>query len=981
MKRPRTVILLTLLCMLHPAARSAFAQCPAALTLQGAGADEYGRAVAGVGDIDGDGQSDVLVGAWRADGNRGRAYLYSGATGDIIGPPSFYSGAPGTTERFGFTVAGVGDITRDQVPDFAIGAPVGNRVVVYSGATRQKRWEFKPDRSGSFGTSVAGAGDVDGDGVPDVVVGAPSQNTAGGVFGKRRAGAVYVFSGWTGDRIHFGGATFLEGWLQNLGLGSAVAGVESIVGGPKNDLLVGAAGLDNGSAYLYNEDGVLQRTFVGGTAGGRFGDAVGTADVNNDGRQDLLIGAPFEDRQSFPFVTDSGAVYVYSGASFSRLFRLTGRVVAFRENNAEQFGASVAGVGDVNDDGFEDFAAGATLSGRVTVYSGQNAATLFDVNLAAGPGMSVSAVEEIDQDGYPGLVAGAGTGSASVFYLGDTDADGFEDWCDVCPQVSDPGQENGDQDTVGDACDNCPDEPNDDQSNGDPDTLGDACDNCPEDANEDQNDADVDDVGDVCDNCPAVANEDQANADSDAFGDACDNCPGTPNDNQLDGDADGVGDACDNCPLTANPDQADLTGDGGGDACQADDDNDGIPDSEDNCPVVFNEDQSDTFVHLGRIAELPFLTAARNIAPADFDGDGDTDLIWYAEHLEHGEDATGWNENLDDGRFSANRILPAGCTGSLLAADIDDDGRPDFGCGSAVDLFWFRNDGLGGFTGPALVASGHHTYAEAADVDLDGDVDIVAVGAELVWYENAGDGTFGPSSLIGSAGKWLVIADLDADGDPDIVLESGDRSRYLWIENLGSGRFAADRTIGDRTGGTSGLTAADLDGDGDLDVVRSSIFTDGRIAWFENLGRGFAAARTIIDDRFFVGIQAADVDGDGDIDLAAYEEIDQVLPDYESVYRTNWFENLGAGEFSEPQVVDAGRVARGGFPIVLTDLDGDGTDDVTLGQPTIRVYTWIRPDGVGHACDNCLAAYNPDQNDADDDGRGDACEGGRTAGP
>ncbi|XP_064653280.1 cartilage oligomeric matrix protein-like [Lineus longissimus] len=250
----------------------------------------------------------------------------------------------------------------------------------------------------------------------------------------------------------------------------------------------------------------------------------------------------------------------------------------------------------------------------------------------------------------------------------DTDIDGYPDQqlpcankkckMDNCPNVSNSGQEDYDQDGLGDACDidsdndgvnnspiglngdNCPLMANADQADTDElDKIGDACDNCPTISNQDQMDTDYDGLGDACDpdadndgipnefdNCWIIANDDQKDTDEDGVGDACDNCPKIKNPQQQDSDHDFVGDECDtnkdddhdgfqldldNCPDLANADQRDSDGDGRGDACDDDDDNDGILDVEDNCQLIFNPDQIDLDKNgLGDVCET------------DFDGDG-----------------------------------------------------------------------------------------------------------------------------------------------------------------------------------------------------------------------------------------------------------------------------------------------------------------------------------------------------------------------
>jgi hypothetical protein len=274
--------------------------------------DHFGRSVSGAGDVDGDGYDDLIVGAnWNDAGgaDAGRAYVYSGQTGNLIW--AFTGEAAG--DWFGISVSGAGDVNNDGYDDLIVGAVYNNaggdkagRAYVYSGQTGNLIWTFTGEAARDyFGRSVSGAGDVDNDGYDDLIVGA-IYNDAGG----DKAGRAYVYSGQTGNLIY----TF-TGEAAGDALGYSVSGAGDVNSDGYHDLIVGAnwndaGGTDAGRAYVYSgQTGNLMYTFTGEATGDAFGWSVsGAGDVDNDGYHDLIVGAYGNDAGG----DYAGRAYVYS---------------------------------------------------------------------------------------------------------------------------------------------------------------------------------------------------------------------------------------------------------------------------------------------------------------------------------------------------------------------------------------------------------------------------------------------------------------------------------------------------------------------------------------------------------------------------------------------------------------------------------------------------------------------------------------------
>lgn len=388
-----------------------------------------GASVAIIGDVDGDGKADFIVGAYYSAtvgglGHNGAAYVYSGATGARI----YAMNGSVPDGWFGYSVAGAGDVNGDGIPDFIVGLPAyypPAYAYVYSGADGSLLYEkaLYTNQVGGYeelGSSVAGAGDVNGDGFADFIV----ADSRDGDFG----GSAFVYSGADGALLYQE-----HGSTNNWGLGYSVAGAGDVNGDGKADFIIGAPGAyfeaSTTHAYVYSgTDGSLLYQ-MSGTYGTRFGFSVaGAGDLNGDGKADFIVGNPLDQFGG----NRSGSAFVYSGADGSLLFRKDGT------SSGDQLGYSVAGAGDVNRDGHADFIIGAPFTdpagladaGSVYLYSGADGNLLFSKDGADGDNLgwsvagAVAGVEQdVNGDGNPDFILGApsahhgpaGTGSAYVY--------------------------------------------------------------------------------------------------------------------------------------------------------------------------------------------------------------------------------------------------------------------------------------------------------------------------------------------------------------------------------------------------------------------------------------------------------------------------------------------------------------------------------------------------------------------------------------
>lgn len=396
-----------------------------------------GTAVAGGADLNGDGQPDLVIGGrTRGSASRRNAVVdwlsYSGATREFRFATLLNDSD--VTDGLAQCALALGDFNRDGFADLLLGDfqfSTRGRVVLFLGADNGLKpaagVKRAPGDTLDFGFSVANVGDVNGDGYADAVIGLPRAS----VPFRQYDGAA---------SLHLGGPAGLStnavwqhrGGRFNRRLGYCVAGAGDVNGDGFADVLIGVPFAEKdaepraGRACLFlgsktglrdTADWVWKGTLPGGMAGWSV---AGLGDVNGDGFADFSVSAPgYNVRTKATNITASSLVAVFLGGSNGP--PATPNLTLESDTPESRFGAAVAGVGDLNRDGFADVVIGApdymvkhSQEGRASVYLGSSNGLVAEAvwtidggTPTAQCGYSVCATGDLNGDGYADFALGS----------------------------------------------------------------------------------------------------------------------------------------------------------------------------------------------------------------------------------------------------------------------------------------------------------------------------------------------------------------------------------------------------------------------------------------------------------------------------------------------------------------------------------------------------------------------------------------------
>ncbi|MFZ1322618.1 MAG: FG-GAP-like repeat-containing protein [Ignavibacteria bacterium] len=418
-------------------------------TTEGQVGSDYGCSVSSAGDVNGDGYSDVIIGASRFDNgetDEGMVFAYYGSSSGLPLSPDWSTEINIPGANFGNSVSTAGDVNGDGYSDVIIGAnkytnPVvdaGVAIMFYGSATGLTVEALPPSifqTGAGTGISVSTAGDVNGDGYSDVIVGANKWDA-----GQTDEGKAFVYFGSVTGISFITPNWTAEGNQTSANFGISVSTAGDVNGDGYSDVIVGSnlynsGQADEGKAYVYfgsasGLSATANWTAESNQANANFGISVSSVgDVNGDGFSDVIVGCNKYDNGN----TDEGRAYVYYGSVSGP--SLTANWITESNQMLANFGSSVSTAGDVNGDGYSDVIVGAyTFSnaefqeGNAFIYLGSSTGLPVTANYTLESnvisyyfGYSVASAGDVNGDGYSDVIVGSltgtsGDGAAAVYY-------------------------------------------------------------------------------------------------------------------------------------------------------------------------------------------------------------------------------------------------------------------------------------------------------------------------------------------------------------------------------------------------------------------------------------------------------------------------------------------------------------------------------------------------------------------------------------
>ncbi|HRH70384.1 MAG TPA: VCBS repeat-containing protein, partial [Flavobacteriales bacterium] len=273
----------------------------------------------------------------------------------------------------------------------------------------------------------------------------------------------------------------------------------------------------------------------------------------------------------------------------------------------------------------------------------------------------------------------------------------------------------------------------------------------------------------------------------------------------------------------------------------------------------------------------------------------------------------------------------------VAISDVDSDGFPDAVIGTRVEseLKWARNDGSGNFSPGLTIRSGVDVlHVEAADLDGDGDQDVIVVSSDQpsqvqVFKNIDGTGYFDPVTVNASVGgpvHRMQLRDMDGDGDRDLVLIQRSPQRLAWFANSGSGSFSSSAQVLFSGADYTAMAWGDVTGDANADVF---VAAGNTISWRSCVNASCGTVQTLpVVQTAIVDLFLADADGDGDRDLfsANTGQVSLLL-------------NTAGAFGTRAQIVPDGA-SDGSRTTLVLDADGDARAEVfTVNGSALRQWS------------------------------------------